>query len=265
MAARVEVLLSERFNVLNRVVWVKGDANGNGRHAQACKESLRAWFPRTENIIFAEHYGSDNIAKSEAGYDVKCDELRGFVFEPLRKYLDDERKRAGFGHEQVHQVVGSVERHYFVQSQWMLPTREKYEMLRAAFNRNAPGAFLRREYDDLRREYDDLRREYENLRRPFNVSADVPYTDVWNFPTVQFYKGKHPCEKPLDMIRHIVRASSRKNSFVLDPFAGSGTTGVACINECRMCILIEQDETYYKILQKRINGALLPEPKSLFD
>ncbi len=64
-------------------------------------------------------------------------------------------------------------------------------------------------YEDLRGEYEELRREYEDLRRPFNVSADVPYTDVWDkYPTVM-RRGKHPCEKPEAMMTDIIRASSR--------------------------------------------------------
>ena len=36
------------------------------------------------------------------------------------------------------------------------------------------------------RPYEDLRLEYEDLRRPFSVSAEVPYTDVWTYPTVGY-------------------------------------------------------------------------------
>ena len=69
--------------------------------------------------------------------------------------------------------------------------------------------------------------EYEDLRRPFTLSTKVPYTDVWDFATVQFYKGKHPCEKPLALMEHIITASSRPGDVVLDPFCGSGVTGIA--------------------------------------
>ncbi|MFM9500925.1 hypothetical protein ACKI1Q_46085, partial [Streptomyces galilaeus] len=51
---------------------------------------------------------------------------------------------------------------------------------------------LHRTYVELRRDYDDLRVQYEQLRRPFGVTADVPYTDVWDFDPVQYYPGKHP-------------------------------------------------------------------------
>jgi site-specific DNA-methyltransferase (adenine-specific) len=91
MGARVEVLLAERFNVLNNIRWAKPNGRWNGTR----KEDLRAYFPDYEAVVFAEHYGADNIAKGEAGYAAKCDELRGFVFEPLRAYLAGECAAAG--------------------------------------------------------------------------------------------------------------------------------------------------------------------------
>lgn len=95
MAARVEVEIGKRFNVLNRIRWVK-DA---GWHNKAEKETLRSFLSPHEEIVFAEHYGADNIAKGEAGYVAKCDELRGFVFEPLRAWFRDAIKRGNLDHK----------------------------------------------------------------------------------------------------------------------------------------------------------------------
>ena len=260
MAARVECLLSDRFQILSHIVWQKGDQNGNGMHTRQHKEGCRIWFPQTERIIFAEHFGADNIAKGEAGYIAKCDELRGFVFEPLRSYLEKEKQRSGVTAADIARERQCTEtmiaQHHFSSSQWQLPTLKTYEAMRSA----APGFFLReyedlrREYEDLRREYEDLRREYEDLRRPFSVTAGVPYTDVWTFPTVQHYKGKHPCEKPLAMMEHIIRASTRPGAVVLDCFAGSGVTGEACRNLGRDFIGIEKDAEYATMARLRIEG-----------
>jgi site-specific DNA-methyltransferase (adenine-specific) len=271
MGARVEVKLREQFDVLNSITWAKPDPHstlnyGAGNGGRISKESLRSYYPNTERIIFAEHYGADNIAKGEAGYVAKCDELRGFVFEPLRAYLDGERARAGFDRKACDDACGNqMAGHYFSRIQWRLPPRANYEKLREAFNARG-GEYLRREYDDLRREYDDLRREYEDLRReyddlrreyedlrrPFAVTADVPYTDVWTFPTVGTYKGKHPCEKPQAMLRHIIAASSRPNAVVLDSFAGSGSTGEAALALGRQFIGIEISEHWVQKSQERI-------------
>ena len=154
--------------------------------------------------------------------------------------------------------------HWFGVSQWALPTEENYLWLRDTFHSlNHGGDYLRREYEDLRREYEDLRREYEDLRRPFSVSADVPYTDVWDFPTVQYYEGKHPCEKPLAMLRHMVRASSREGAVVLDAFAGSGNTGKAAQQLGRDVILIERDKHWFDHMSET-NYNAVPENMPLF-
>ena len=177
-AARVEVLLGERFNVVSSAVWVKADAQGNGKFSVQHKPGLRGHFPQAERAIICEHFGADSFAKGEAGYERKCDELRGFVFEPLRAYLDDARIAAGLttneiarawmaAHGKVSKWTTRLPGHWFESTQWMLPTAANYEWLRALFN----GEHLRREYEDLRREYEDLRREYEDLRRPFDAEA----------------------------------------------------------------------------------------------
>lgn len=63
---------------------------------------------------------------------------------------------------------------------------------------------------------------------------------------------KHPTIKPLDIIEKIIRNSTCENEVVLDPFMGSGTTGVACKNLNRNFIGIELDEKYFKIAKERI-------------
>ena len=254
MAARVEVEIGRWFNVLNRITWAKPAFSTKAE--MNTKKAQRSYFPSSEAIIFAEHYGADNMAKGEAGYVAKCDELRGFIFEPLRAYLDGERRRAVVNYDQVRQAVGcapksGLPRHWFTTSQWMLPTAANYAAMQRLFNANGG--------DYLRREYEDLRREYEDLRRPFTVTADVPYTDVWSFPTVGAYVGKHPCEKPLDMMRHIVEASSRPGATVLDCFCGTGATGVACKGLGRKFIGVELEPKYFDIACKRISDELKKE------
>lgn len=247
MAARVEVMLGGRFNVLNHVVW---DKDGRSRAAMTCKEQGRSYFPESERIIFCEHYGADNIAKGEAGYGAKCDELRGFVFEPLRAYLDGERTRAGLRLSRINGMFGFAvsgsgwARDTFtrVDGGWNMITAENYAKLQTAF----PGYFTRT--------YEELRQQYEELRRPFNVTADVPYTDVWTFPTVSHYPGKHPCEKPAALLEHIISASTRPGAVVLDCFAGSGSTLVAAKKLGRSGIGVEIDPHWVSFAQNRVGN-----------
>jgi site-specific DNA-methyltransferase (adenine-specific) len=272
MATKVEVEVGRWFNVLTRVVWRKPPFSTKAEMFR--KEDLRSFFPASESVIFAEHFGADNMAKGEAGYVAKCDELRGFVFEPLRAYLDGERDRAGWTTRRVAEeyqkktgsrTVTGMAGHWFGTVQWALPTDENYNWLRALFSANdgeylrreyeylrREYEYLRREYEDLRREYEDLRREYEDLRRPFSVTADVPYTDVWDFKTVAHYPGKHPCEKPAALMEHIVSASTRPGAVVLDCFMGTGSTGIACQKLGREFIGIEMSPEYCTTASKRL-------------
>lgn len=65
----------------------------------------------------------------------------------------------------------------------------------------------------------------------------------------------HPTIKPVNIIENLIINSSSENDIVLDCFMGSGTTGVACINNNRDFIGIEIDEGYFKIAENRINEA----------
>ncbi len=263
MAARVEVEISKRLNILNHITWRKGSTGMNvqGWGQKTKKEALRAFIPVTEKIIFAEHFNADNMAKGEAGYVAKCDELRGFIFEPLRAYLAGERDRAGWTNRRVGEqyqkktgsrTVSSMAGHWFERAQWALPTAENYQWLRDLFNANG-GEYLRREYEDLRREYEDLRREYEDLRRPFNVTARDQWGDVWEFDPVQGYPGKHPCEKPLPLLMHMLKASTKPRAVVFDPFTGSGSMGHACHEMGRIFIGAESCPANFEKAKQRIS------------
>ncbi|MBQ4199962.1 MAG: site-specific DNA-methyltransferase [Kiritimatiellae bacterium] len=72
----------------------------------------------------------------------------------------------------------------------------------------------------------------------------------------------HPTVKPLALMRYLVRLVTRKGGIVLDPFMGSGTTGVAAIQEGMQFIGIERDPHYYEIATRRISAAK-PEPPTL--
>ena len=65
----------------------------------------------------------------------------------------------------------------------------------------------------------------------------------------------HPTEKPVDLLEYYLLNSSELNDIVFDPFMGSGSTGVACLNTNRDFIGIELDERYFNIAQNRIEEA----------
>ena len=68
-------------------------------------------------------------------------------------------------------------------------------------------------------------------------------------------KGFHPTQKNLSLMEDLLRIHSNDGCVILDPFMGSGTTGVACKNLNRKFIGIELDQDYFEIAKKRIEEA----------
>jgi len=66
----------------------------------------------------------------------------------------------------------------------------------------------------------------------------------------------HPALKPLEPILNMIPIGSDEHNIVLDPFMGSGTTGVACVKTNRVFIGIEKDENYFKMACERIKKEL---------
>jgi DNA modification methylase len=62
----------------------------------------------------------------------------------------------------------------------------------------------------------------------------------------------HPTQKPVDLFEYLIKTYTNEGETVLDNCAGSGTTGIACINTNRNCILIENEQKYFDVINQRI-------------
>jgi len=62
----------------------------------------------------------------------------------------------------------------------------------------------------------------------------------------------HPTQKPVALFEYLVKTYSKENDLVLDNCAGSGTTGIACLNTNRQFIVMEKEQKYYDIILKRV-------------
>lgn len=252
LAADIELLMRHRFNILNHIIWAKPSGRWNGCN----KESLRAYFPATERVLFAEHYPGPYKPDS---YAEKCDDNKRHIMSPLIDYFRNAREALGVTSKQIADATGkkNMVSHWFGASQWQLPNEADYLKLQALFTEVAitkhvnhelskPHHQLVETWQSLNRTYSDLLNEFKALRRPFAVSVSVPYTDVWTHKPVQFYPGKHPCEKPADMLRQIINASSKPGDVVADFFMGSGSTIKAAIELGRKALGVELEEERFK-------------------
>lgn len=82
---------------------------------------------------------------------------------------------------------------------------------------------------------------------------------VWSIPSTpkgEKALGRHPTQKPERLLERIILASSNRGDLVLDPFSGSGTTGVAAIKHSRRFIGIDTETAYNRIAAARLNEAL---------
>ena len=259
LASDTELLLRESFNVLSHIIWAKP----NGAWLRQRKSQLRTFFPSTERIIMCEQFNAESYARQESGIEKRTDSIKSSVYAPLIDYFIDARKRSGLSTSAICKAMGTTSAsHWFTYSQWSLPSESQYKQLQALFNDGSLIDYkdiqnrknvLQTEFSLLNKEYQEMRSEYERLRRVFRVSKEVPYTDVWTFRPVPYYPGKHPCEKPQDLLRHIITACSNEGDIVADFFMGSGSTAKACNELNRKFIGTEMDTDIFNKVEAYIN------------
>lgn len=102
-------------------------------------------------------------------------------------------------------------------------------------------------------------RKYEKIPHYYNydlmklLNDDKQMTDVWRLPAIARWEkscGKHPTQKPLSLLCRIILASTHEDAWILDPFAGSSTTGIAANLLGRRFLGIEQEKEY-EIMSKQ--------------
>lgn len=87
-----------------------------------------------------------------------------------------------------------------------------------------------------------------------HLNDDKQMTDVWRLPAIAPWEkscGKHPTQKPLSLLTRIILASTDKNAWVLDPFSGSSTTGIAANLIGRRFLGIEKETEFAEISKQR--------------
>ena len=97
---------------------------------------------------------------------------------------------------------------------------------------------------------------YEEMK---GLNAGKQMKTVWTLPAPGADEktfGKHPTQKPLALLERIIRASTKAGDLVLDPFAGSGTTGVAAIRTGRHFTGIEMEPKFLRLCVKRLKHAI---------
>ena len=97
--------------------------------------------------------------------------------------------------------------------------------------------------------YDIIYFGYNKVWKDLNGTRD---RDILSFNRVTPSANIHPTEKPLDLLEYLIKKSSNENDKILEPFAGGGSTLIACKNTNRMATGIEIEEQYFNLIKKRI-------------
>jgi len=248
ISAYVQVELDKLFNLENNIIWVKP----NNMTIKGWS-GYRSYAPITERILFYSKE-TKKTGLQEIYENPDC-------FKSIKEYMRTERKQImldkGFKTQEefndyinhVSETASVVSRHYFPDSQWVFPTEDIYKKLQTT-------GYFQRRYEELRREYEELRREYEELRRYFK--SDNNFTDVWTFNIMGSKESvDHPTQKPLNLIKRIVKTSSKEGMLILDCCMGSGTTAVACQQLGRNFIGFEIEPKYIQLAEERLKQKVL--------
>jgi site-specific DNA-methyltransferase (adenine-specific) len=100
--------------------------------------------------------------------------------------------------------------------------------------------------------------------RDWDVGNDLIYRrgkqmrSVWSIPTTpkrEKVLGNHPTQKPLELMKRLIALCTLEGDTVLDPFCGSGSTGVACVSLGRNFLGIDLDQSFLDLATKRIESA----------
>jgi site-specific DNA-methyltransferase (adenine-specific) len=227
MAPYLYVDMASLMNMLGLITWTKPNEPGyDGWKQKMQKTSLRRWYPHTERIIFCAPALDGNLKRS-----------------PLGIFLKACREKAGMSSKQLTGIIGAYGRvnNGGAVSNWEtgrnIPNRDQYERMCKAFQDTGEIIFMP---------------AYEDVIRAFQVDASVPFIDVWDFKTVRQYKGKHPAEKPMELLHHIIQTSSYEGDIVLDCFAGSGSTLLSAISCNRRTIGIEIENKWAEYSARRL-------------
>ena len=95
---------------------------------------------------------------------------------------------------------------------------------------------------------------YYNYELMRHINDNKQMRDVWNLPAIAPWEktcGKHPTQKPLCLLSRIIMASTERGAWILDPFAGSSTTGIAANLLERRFLGIEKEEEFVAISKAR--------------
>lgn len=260
----VVIPLEEMFSQANRVL------RGGGRMVLFGQEPFTSQLitflgsPSANNVVFnyrmvwlKDHFANGLLAKKAPVSHFE--DILVFTKKydwnnenPVRQYAINVKKFIGQSLKQVNARLGHQGIDHFFRTdstQFGLCTTKTYDDLIQTFGIDKMDGFI--EYTNLYRLYQDTMTPVFNLPEDCKVKSNV----------LQYKKdrgGFHPTQKPVALMEDLVRTYSNSGDTVLDFTMGSGSTGVACMNQGRKFIGIENDPEFFRLAKERIDNHKKP-------
>jgi hypothetical protein len=193
------------------------------------------------------------------------------VYQPVRTYLQEERKKGGFSASYINSILGNhMGGHYFTNGvQFCIPSLDNYQKLQKTGRFKMPYADLKAWYEQLGNAVQCVTYNPQMTKgRPYlsgngtsgEVTGSVKKIQTQNGGTrdprtvlnIKRKTGLHPTQKPVALMEYLIRTYTNAGDTVLDFTMGSGTTGVAAKTLGRSFIGIELDPDYFALASKRI-------------
>lgn len=111
-------------------------------------------------------------------------------------------------------------------------------------------------------------KHYFNYKLMKKINQGKQMRNVWEIsapPAEEKKFGKHPTQKPVELLKRIILASTVEGDLVLDPFCGSSTTGVAAVLLNRKYVGIDLEDEYLAVSVKRLEEAIAKKEHKLFE
>ena len=137
-------------------------------------------------------------------------------------------------------------------NRWIVPSSLTGAQLWKNYNQNMALTYLT-EFIIWARKSEKVA-HYYNYELMKHINGDTQMTDVWRLPAIAPWEKtctKHPTQKPLGLLSRIIMASTMTGAWILDPFAGSSTTGIAANLLGRRFLGIEKEEVFARISKAR--------------
>lgn len=223
-----KILSIGEFKKLNLPTKPNGNHNYSGKFTNINKKNLGA-SPGARKTINGEYWSLQRKHKIDDNLKIK-----------IIDYLKEKRKNEGITTKEIDKLFGYKDTagHWFrLDRGWSLPKAEDWNRLKKILN-------LNNRYDKIMTEQHYVLQTVAAHPKGKNPG------DFWSIP-IEKIKENHFAIFPTELPKRIIKAFCPKDGIVLDPFAGSGTTGKAARELGRKSILIDINKNYIDIMRRR--------------